>query len=105
VELGLFDSQTAPLSEPEAKRFGEWSTMSDDERHKESMRMAIHAAMIDRVDQFELASSILDELARAGELPVSDDLKQILDARIKEADDNPESLISAQEVFDELAGD
>ncbi len=55
--------------------------------------------------QFELANSILDELARAGQLPVSDELKQLLDSRIKEADEEPDSLILAKEVFDELAGD
>jgi hypothetical protein len=47
----------------------------------------------------------LDELAFAGDIPIADEMKQILDARIQEADAKPESLIPADEVFDELAGD
>ena len=51
VKMGLFNPKTAPLSDPEAPGVGEWETMSDADRHKESMRMSIHAAMVDRVDQ------------------------------------------------------
>lgn len=40
--------------------------MSDDERHKESMRMAIHAAMIDRVDQN--VGRLMAKLKQMGEL-------------------------------------
>jgi arylsulfatase A-like enzyme len=66
LEMGLFDTKTAPLSAPEAKRFGEWSSMSDDERHEESMRMAIHAAMVDRVDQN--VGRLTTKLKQMGEL-------------------------------------
>jgi arylsulfatase len=51
VEMGLFDPKTAPLSEPEARGVGTWATMSAEEQHKESMRMSIHAAMVDRIDR------------------------------------------------------
>ena len=50
VESGLFDPKVAPLSEPDWGRDA-WAALSKEERHKESMRMAIHAAMVDRVDQ------------------------------------------------------
>ena len=47
---GLFDAQTAPLPTPDAD-LAKWGTLSDDQRAAESMRMAIHAAMVDNVDQ------------------------------------------------------
>ena len=50
IEIGLYDPKVAKLSEPEAK-LDEWTTMSEEQRHLESMRMATHAAMVDRVDQ------------------------------------------------------
>lgn len=51
VKMGLFDPETAPLSDPEASGIGTWASISEADRHKESMRMSIHAAMVDRVDQ------------------------------------------------------
>lgn len=66
VEMGLFDPETAPLSKPEAKNLDSWPEMSAEERHKESMRMAIHAAMIDRVDQN--IGRLTDKLRQLGEL-------------------------------------
>jgi arylsulfatase A-like enzyme len=50
IKMGLFDPKVAPLSDPE---FGqaEWAALSDEERQIQTMRMTIHAAMVDRVDQ------------------------------------------------------
>ena len=46
---GLFDEEVAPLSEAEHKV---WSALSPRERKvKEALRMQIHAAMVDRMDQ------------------------------------------------------
>jgi putative addiction module component (TIGR02574 family) len=52
--------------------------------------------------QFELANSILDELAESGTWPISDEMKRILDQRAKNAAENPESLIPAEKVFADL---
>ena len=46
--MGLLDEATAPLSPPEHR---EWTQLSEKERGEEALRMQIHAAMVDRVDQ------------------------------------------------------
>tara|TARA_Y100000589_G_scaffold243783_1_gene231434 strand:- start:653 stop:2203 length:1551 start_codon:yes stop_codon:yes gene_type:complete len=48
LEIGLFDEEVTPLSEPEHRI---WSTLSEKERKEEALRMQIHAAMVDRMDQ------------------------------------------------------
>ncbi len=48
VENGLFDPKVAKLSEPE---WNQWESLSKQDKKKEAMRMSIHAAMVDRVDQ------------------------------------------------------
>ncbi len=48
LRMGLFDSKTTPLSEPEHDL---WSNLSKQEKAEESLRMEIHAAMVDRMDQ------------------------------------------------------
>ena len=48
LEIGLFDEDSAPLSEPEHQA---WTALSDEQRKKEALRMQIHAAMVDRMDQ------------------------------------------------------
>jgi arylsulfatase A-like enzyme len=48
LEIGLFDTKTAPLSEPEHRR---WEDLSNTAREQEALRMQIHAAMVDRMDQ------------------------------------------------------
>ncbi|MFT5130799.1 MAG: arylsulfatase A-like enzyme [Rhodothermales bacterium] len=49
IESGLFDKATTPLPAPDAQL--NWDALSPEQRADESMRMAIHAAMVDRVDQ------------------------------------------------------
>ena len=44
----MFDEITASLSEPEHEN---WNSLSEKERGKEALRMEIHAAMVDRMDQ------------------------------------------------------
>ena len=44
----MFDQKTAPLSEPEHES---WRELSAKERENEALRMEIHAAMVDRMDQ------------------------------------------------------
>ncbi|MFT5109615.1 MAG: arylsulfatase A-like enzyme [Pseudoalteromonas tetraodonis] len=65
VAMGLHDPLCAPLSEPEAK-LDEWSQMSDESRQMESKRMAVHAAMVDRVDQN--VGRLIEKLEALGEL-------------------------------------
>jgi arylsulfatase len=48
--MGLFDPTTAPLSD-RSYAVDAWDNLSKKQRHEESMRMAVHAAMVDRVDQ------------------------------------------------------
>jgi arylsulfatase len=48
LEMGLFEPKTAPLSDPEHEL---WSNLSQKEKKEEALRMEIHAAMVDRMDQ------------------------------------------------------
>ena len=48
LEMGLFDRAVAHLSNPEHE---EWKYLSDQEKEEEALRMQIHAAMVDRMDQ------------------------------------------------------
>ena len=48
LEIGLFDPSTAALTEPEHES---WNRLSKKEREEEALRMEIHAAMVDRMDQ------------------------------------------------------
>lgn len=48
LEMGLFDRETVPLSDPEHES---WSSLSKREKEEEALRMEIHAAMVDRMDQ------------------------------------------------------
>ena len=48
LEIGLFNSKTAHLSEPEHEL---WNNLSKQEKENEVIRMKIHAAMVDRMDQ------------------------------------------------------
>ena len=48
LKMGLFDREVAPLSNPEHK---EWKYLSGQEKEEEALRMQIHAAMVDRMDQ------------------------------------------------------
>ena len=50
LEMGLYDSWSAPLSVPEAD-LDAWDSLSAEEKAMEAMRMQMHAAMVDRVDQ------------------------------------------------------
>jgi arylsulfatase len=48
LKMGLFDREVASLSNPEHE---EWKNLSDQEKEEEALRMQIHAAMVDRMDQ------------------------------------------------------
>ena len=48
LKMGLFEREVAPLSNPEHE---EWKYLSDQEKEEEALRMQIHAAMVDRMDQ------------------------------------------------------
>ena len=48
LAMGLFDPKTVPLSDPEHEL---WSNLSKQEQEEETLRMQIHAAMVDRMDQ------------------------------------------------------
>lgn len=63
MKMGLFEPQTAPL--PELQGYGrDWDELSGDDREFESACMAVHAAMIDRVDQG--VGRIVETLKAAG---------------------------------------
>ncbi len=64
VAMGLFDPETASLSKPDKPY--DWDALSPAERHDESMRMAIHAAMIDRIDQN--IGRLVQKITEQGEL-------------------------------------
>ncbi|MEM0968930.1 MAG: arylsulfatase, partial [Verrucomicrobiota bacterium] len=61
-EMGLFISETTPLSEAEHRN---WGDLSPVEREEEALLMQIHAAMVDNVDQN--IGRILDQLTAMGE--------------------------------------
>ena len=48
INLGLFDEKVTPLSDADHTP---WSELSEKERKDEALRMQIHAAMVDRMDQ------------------------------------------------------
>ena len=48
LKMGLFEAKTAPLSPPD---HGDWKQLSPEQRRQEALRMQIHAAMVDSVDQ------------------------------------------------------
>ena len=48
LAIGLFDEAVTALSTPE---HDDWTLLEKEERKKESLRMQIHAAMVDRMDQ------------------------------------------------------
>ncbi|MEI7851753.1 MAG: sulfatase-like hydrolase/transferase [Kiritimatiellales bacterium] len=51
VAMGLVDPVTAPLPPFDSTGLLVWENLSSADRQKEAMRMQIHAAMVDRVDQ------------------------------------------------------
>lgn len=61
-EMGLID-ESFPLSEP---YYGDWDSLSEEEKIKEDGRMAVYAAMIDRMDQN--IGKVLDKIEERGEL-------------------------------------
>jgi len=63
LAIGLFDEVVTPLSEPEHKP---WTTLSPKERDEEALRMQIHAAMVDRLDQN--VGRLLGKLRELGKL-------------------------------------
>jgi len=63
VDSGLIDEATYPLSEPTHR---DWDTLSVAEREDQARRMAVYAAMIDRMDQN--VGRLLDYLEARGEL-------------------------------------
>lgn len=50
LELGVIDAKTHPLS-PRDKAVKAWDALSPDQQDAEDLKMAVYAAMIDRVDQ------------------------------------------------------
>ena len=48
INMGLFDEKVTPLSEADHTP---WTELSEKEREDEALRMQIHAAMVDRMDQ------------------------------------------------------
>ena len=57
-------------------------------------------------DRIELATKIWESVAEdSATVGLSDEHKRIIDARIRESDENPESLISSEEVFRDLMGE
>jgi arylsulfatase A-like enzyme len=65
IKLGLFDENNTPLPELSG-RGKDWDELSDDERRFQAAKMAVHAAMVDRMDQG--IGEILAALEQAGRL-------------------------------------
>ncbi len=63
VESGLIDEETYPLSEPTHR---DWDTLSTEERADQARRMAVYAAMIDRMDQN--IGRVIEHLEARGEM-------------------------------------
>ena len=63
LKSGLFASDLVPLSPPEHR---DWDSISSEEKAKEALRMQIHAAMVDRVDQN--VGRLLEQLEKNGQL-------------------------------------
>ena len=61
LEMGLFKKKSAKLSVPE---HGLWNSLSTKERKEEALRMQIHAAMVDRIDQN--IGRLVDKLKETG---------------------------------------
>ncbi len=53
-------------------------------------------------DRRQLVCKIWDSITQDGLPPISDEVRGLIDDRITEADANPEALIPASKVFDEL---
>ncbi|MBZ0258845.1 arylsulfatase [bacterium] len=65
VKLGLFDTSNTPL--PPVQVLGKsWNELTEDEKEFMADKMAVHAAMVDRVDQN--IGRVLDTLEESGEL-------------------------------------
>tara|TARA_R110000850_G_scaffold105353_1_gene216296 strand:+ start:1629 stop:3209 length:1581 start_codon:yes stop_codon:yes gene_type:complete len=65
IEMGLYDPAISPLTEPEAD-LAKWDSLSREEKQAESTRMAIHAGMVDRIDQN--VGRFVKKLTKMGEL-------------------------------------
>jgi len=63
VGSGLIDEETFPLSEPTHR---DWDSLSTVEKEDQARRMAVYAAMIDRMDQN--IGRLIDYLEKRGEL-------------------------------------
>ena len=68
VEMGLFDPATHPQPElmGNGPHSGDWDALSDEQRAIESRKFAVHAAMIDRMDQG--LGEVISALEESGEL-------------------------------------
>ncbi len=63
LDSGLFTHDSARLSSPE---HDEWDSLSDEGKAEEALRMQIHAAMVDRVDQN--VGRVLKQIETSGQL-------------------------------------
>ena len=62
LEIGLFEEEVTPLSDPEHKL---WSSLSPKQKKASALHMQIHAAMVDRMDQnIGRLTKKLDELGK-----------------------------------------
>lgn len=88
LDLGMVDS-SMKMSKQTAK---DWDSLSEEEKDKEDLRMAIYAAMIDRIDQN--IGKLLDKLKETGKLDntlilfVSDNGANAVDAEQNYKKDN-----------------
>lgn len=65
LKMGLFDKENTPLP-PVQDQGKEWDQLSDDEKAFQSVKMAVHAAMVDRMDQG--IGQIIKALEQTGQL-------------------------------------
>ena len=62
LAMGLFDADTAPLSPPDHE---DWNALTPTQRKHDALRMQIHAAMVDNVDQN--VGRLVTKLKKVGE--------------------------------------
>ncbi len=66
LEMGLFDKENTPLPPVQTRQTKAWDELSEEEKDYQASKMAVHAAMIDRMDQG--IGRMIDALEETGQL-------------------------------------
>lgn len=66
MEMGLFDEENTPLPPIQTRKVEDWDQLSEEEKEYQAEKMAVHAAMIDRMDQG--IGRVIEALEETGQL-------------------------------------